>query len=317
MKKLSFSQQVKEELTSNQYENVAKLKALLAAYIRITATIVFINKTTYLYISSENAKTIKFIYEKLTSLYKAEIHLITNKGNKRKAKYQIEIVSNVDEIIDDLKIDFLDGKISRETVYNDQTISGYLAGSFLSSGSVNSPHSSDYHLELAFTNENYCKWVGKLFNRFRGYQLEPKKTIRRNKYVIYFKRSDQISNFLVLIGAVHSCMEFENVRVDRDFMNTTNRLSNFDTANMERTIKTAKKQIEEITYIQEVLGLNAISNRKAELLCELRLEHESASMEDLAKLMSEILGKEITKSNINHLFRNIHALYLRIGGDKK
>jgi len=318
--KISFSQQVKEELVNNTYESSAKMKALLSAYIRINGKIVFKNKKTNLILSSENAQISKFIYSHLTKNYKSEgIHLNFVKKSKQAKRviYEIYIDDVAEEIIDDLDINFMEGKVSREIAYNDPTISSYLAGVFLASGSVNSPVTSDYHLELCLNSENHAKWIAKLFPRFRGHTLSPKLTKRRDKYIVYFKKSDQISDFLVMIGAVRSCMEFENIRIDRDFVNTANRLANFDTANMMRTVKTAKRQKEEILTIQKVLGLNHFKNPKCELLCELRLEHESLSMDDLASMMSDITGRQVTKSNINHLFRQIHELYCTVTGKKE
>ena len=118
-----------------------------------------------------------------------------------------------------------------------------------------------------------------------------------------------------MIGAVSSCMEFENVRVDRDFMNSANRLTNMDTANMKRTVETGKRQKEEILFIDERLGIKNIGNLKMRLLCELRRDNEYASLLDLANMLSKQLDKPVTKSNINHLFRSIHELYKKVGGE--
>ena len=194
---------------------------------------------------------------------------------------------------------------------NDDTISGYLAGAFLASGSVNSPTTSNYHLEIALNSENYAKWLSKLFSKYKNSDIEPKIVKRREQFVIYFKKSDQISNFLIMIGAVSSCLEFEDARMNRDLVNSQNRLTNMDTANMKKIYETGLRQVEEIKLIDKVVGIENIENNKIRLLCSLRLENESASLVDLAELMSEKLGKDITKSNINHLFRSIHEMYLR------
>lgn len=310
-KGLSFSKQVKEEITENTFDSDLKIKALLSAFIRINGSVIFSNKETHLLLNTEDAKTAKFIYGLLNKYYSNDVHLDFSKKSKNAKKnvYKVIIDSNADQIIEELKIDFLDDKVSRDIAYNDQTISGYLAGAFLACGSVNSPLTSDYHLELRLNSENSAKWLAKLFNRFRGYQLEPKLGQRRDKYLVYFKRSDQISNFLVMIGAVNSCMEFENVRIDRDFVNSTVRLANFDTANMSRTVNSGKRQKDEINYIKEHLGMNHFKNPKCLVLAELRLENESFSYDDLASLMSQKLNQTITKSNVNHLFRQIHELY--------
>ena len=278
---VSFSQQVKEEIVNNEYNLEIKAKALLSAFIRINVTLLLQNRKTKLDLITENAKTAKFIYKLFNHYYQSDIQLEFSKKNNRAKKivYHVRVNSDVDSIIEDLKIDFLEDKVSRDITFNDASISGYLAGAFLASGSVNSPKTSNYHLELCFNNQNFARWVGKLFNRFRGYQLEPKFTKRRDKYLVYFKKSDQISNFLVMIGAVNSCMEFESVRIDRDFVNSTIRLANFDTANMSRTIKTAKRQKEEILYLEEHYGLDKFKNPKVKMVCDLRKENDSISLE--------------------------------------
>ena len=313
----SFTSQVKEELVSNNYPSNDRLRALLSAYIRINGSLVFRHKKTLLQLNTENAKIGKFIYQYINDIYKANAELIVKerKSFTQSKSYMIEIAEASETIMDDLEISFLEGKISKDIVKNDDTISGYLAGAFLAAGSVNSPVTSNYHLEIAVNNENYAKWLAKLFAKYKNSNIEPKITHRREEYVIYFKKSDQISNFLIMIGAVSSCLEFEDVRANRDLMNNANRLTNMDTANMKRTIETGLRQVEEIKMIDQLLGIDNLGNLKERELCHLRLANESASLQELADMMSERFKKTITKSNINHLFRSIHAFYERLNHD--
>ena len=314
MRKESFTKKVKEELCGNEYTSQDRLRALLAAYIRINGSLLFRDKKSYLSLSSENAKIAKFIYKTINDIYQANAHLsFKSKSNLSKNTiYTIEIQEASETIIEDLDISFLEGKISKNIVRNDDTISGYLAGAFLASGSVNSPSTSNYHLEIALNSENYAKWLSKLFSKYHNSDIEPKIIKRREQFVIYFKKSDQISNFLIMIGAVECCLEFEEVRANRDIVNSTNRMLNMDTANMKRIYDTGARQVNEIKLIDERLGIKNLRNDKMILLCELRLENEAASLNDLSSIMSQKLGKNITKSNINHLFRSIHEIYLRL-----
>ena len=314
MRKESFTKKVKEELCGNVYESKDRLRALLAAYIRINGSLLFRDKKSYLSLSSENAKIARFIYETINSIYDAGAHLsFKSKSNLNKnTVYTIEIQEASETIIEDLDISFLEGKISKNIVRNDDTISGYLAGAFLASGSVNSPKTSNYHLEIALNSENYAKWLSKLFSKYHNSDIEPKIAKRREQFVIYFKKSDQISNFLIMIGAVECCLDFEEVRANRDIVNSTNRMLNMDAANMKKTYETGKRQADEIRLIDERLGINNLRKDKMILLCKLRLENESASLNDLADNMSQKLGKNITKSNINHIFRAVHEIYLRL-----
>ena len=316
--KITFSQIVKEELVSEVVLSKERLFALLSAYIRINGVLSFQNKKTVVILKSDNAKIIKFIYSSIKDNfpdYEISLQYKKSSRNKKKTNY-ILTINDAEALLNELSVSFLEGKISKEIVYSDETISGYLAGSFLASGSINSPETSNYHLEISVVSENYAKWLAKLFGKYKKIEMSPKIIKRRDRYVIYFKKSDQISNFLIMIGAANSCMEFENQRAYRDFSNSANRLTNSDIANMEKTIRIAKEQIKEIKYIDEVLGIHNFHNQKKELLCYYRLENDSLSMSDLARKMSEELGYTVSKSNINHLFRDLHELYVKLKGKR-
>ena len=124
--KSSFTSQVKEELVSNTYPSNDRLRALLSAYIRINGSLVFRHKRTLLQLNMENAKVGKFIYQNINDIYKTKAELIVKERknfNKTKS-YMIEIDDDSETIMDDLEISFLEGKISKNIVKNDDTISG-------------------------------------------------------------------------------------------------------------------------------------------------------------------------------------------------
>ena len=314
--KITFSRAVKEEIVGIESYSKERLSALLSAYIRINGAISFTSHQVNVILKSENAKIIKFIYSSLKNLF-SDVLISLNyikKSNKKKNTSYVLRIENAEKLLDDLSVSYLEGKISKEIVYDDETISGYLAGAFLASGSVNSPSTSNYHLEISVVSENYAKWLSRLFSKYHKIEMSPKITSRRDKYVIYFKKSDQISNFLIIIGAANSCMEFENQRAYRDFSNNSNRLINLDIANMGKTMEKAQEQIKEIRYIDDVLGIHNFHNPKKEMLCYFRLDNESASMSELAAMLSKEFGYTITKSNVNHLFRDLHELYAKLKG---
>ena len=315
-KTVSFASQVKEELVTNEYESSDRLRALLSAYIRINGHISFKSKETIIILRTEHDKIARFLYKTIKKFYSANcrIEYLQKTNLKKNISFEIVVDSYGQEIIDDLEISFLEGKISKNIVKNDDTISGYLAGAFLASGSVNSPITSNYHLEIGLSNENHAKWMLHLFNRYKNTNIEPKIAKRRNKYIVYLKKSDQIAEFLALIGATSCCLEFESVRVDRDFTNAANRLSNFDAANMKKTVEAGQRQVQQILFIDQVLGIDNLRNPKMRVLCRLRLENESASLSELAEMMSEELGQEISRSNVSHLLKTIERKYYKIGG---
>lgn len=315
--KVTFASLIKEELISDVDLSNERLEALLSAYIRINGVLSYSNKKTVVILKTGNAKIAKFLYSSIKKIKEdVDIKLDYVRKNNRKKTFYHVIINDADNLLDDLSVSFLEGKIPKDVVYNDETISGYLAGAFLATGSINSPRTSNYHLEITTVSENYAHWLAKLFPKYKKIEMSPKITTRRDRYVIYFKKSDQISNFLIMIGAANCCIEFENQRAYRDFTNNTNRLANLDYANMSKTTEVAIRQIKEIKYIDDVLGIHNFHNPKKELLCYFRLDNESLSMSDLADKLSEELGIRITKSNVNHLFRDLHDLYLKLKGKR-
>lgn len=310
----SFTRQIKEEIIENTNISKDRMYALLSAFIRINGRLVIRKNNTILIMNTQLAKVAKFIYTQLNKLFDIEIELYYKSETKfkKKTNYTITVVKNADTVLEQLKISFLEGKIDKTLIDTSDEIAGYLSGAFLASGSCNSPSTSNYHLEISVNYLNYANWLKKLFPKSKANLDEPKIASRRNNFVLYFKKSNQIALFLIVIGAVNCCMDFENVRADRDLFNSLNRVSNFDTANMKKTVENATKQVEEIKLIDKKLGIDNIKNEKMKLLCKIRLDNESSSYKELASILSRQLNKTFTKSSVNHLFRSIHELYGRL-----
>lgn len=304
--KVSFTQKVKEELCSIPFSD-EHLRAFLAAFIKVNGHLTFSGGKSLIVCKTENAKIAKFIYQSIDKIYGITPRFSYSKemNFKKRVTYSV-IIEEGDYIIGDLEISFLEGKISKNIVCNDDMISGYVSGAFLASGSVNSPKNSNYHLEISLNDESYAKWFSKLLYKYKGTEFTPKVVKRRNNYVVYIKKAQQVADFLSMIGCVDKTLEFENIRIDREFSSIGNRLQNLDSANYEKTTLAAEKQIAEIKIIDKVLGIKNVQNKKQRLLMQLRLEHDDLTLYELAEEMTKILGEEISKSNINHLFRAIH-----------
>ena len=310
MPKRSFAIHVKEEIASSEFESLKEKKALLSSFIRINGELTIRNRRSLLTLKNPNAKIVRFIYQLILDVFPSTTHIEFTRKNQG-TMYTITISNRVDELLEFLEVDFLEGKISKSIVYDDESIGAYLAGAFLACGSVNSPVTSNYHLEYAFNNENYAKWFSHLFLRYKGVRLNPKMIVRRTRYVLYIKKSDEIGDFLVIIKAHKSAMDFASVRIDRDFANQANRLENLDLANMSRTEEAGKRQAKEIKHLINKLGLEGLGSRKVQIVASIRTEYTSRSLDEIASMASEQLGEEITKSNVNHILRRLHELYIK------
>lgn len=315
--KVSFTQKVKEEITTLPFSD-EHMRALLSAFVRINGSLSYFEGQSRIILKTENAKIAKYIYHAIDRLYGIVPKFAYSKtmNFKKKLSYSV-IVNEGDYLIGDLEINFLDGKISKNIVGNDDKISGYVSGAFLASGSVNSPKNSNYHLEISLNNENYAKWFSKLLLKYKATEFTPKIIKRRNAYVVYLKKSQQVVDFLSMMGTTNATLEFENIRIDREFSSIGNRLQNLDSANYTKTTSAASKQINDIQIIDKVLGIKNVQNEKQRELMKIRLEHDDYSLLELANELSEVLGTPVSKSNINHLFRAIHQMAERYKGALK
>lgn len=312
---ISFAMEAKEEIAAHQFPRDLQ-RSLLSGFAKTNGTLRLRGGHEELDLSSESAKVAKLLYTIAMHRYEQAPHFAYSRSSMggKKTRYHV-LIPNPDAVLTDLKVDFLTGKINPEVVQGDEEASCYLSGAFLASGSVNDPSSSNYHLEIAVSSPSYAKWLSHLINKVLGHHFTSKVSQRRNQWIVYFKRSEQISEFLVLIGATDACLKFESVRIDRDEANIENRLRNLYNGNMDKTLKVGEKQVRHILFLKEKYGEDAFPSEKTQALAELRLAHPDASLGELAELLSEELSSTVTKSNVNHLFRAIEARYHEEGGN--
>ena len=134
------------------------------------------------------------------------------------------------------------------------------------------------------------------------YGLNARKTERRSGYITYLKEAEKIADFLSLIGATNSMLKFEDIRIVRDMRNSVNRIVNCETANMNKVADAARKQIENIDYIERTVGLNKLPD-KLQAVAQARKAHPEVSLKELGELVA---GGPISKSGVNHRLRKIN-----------
>lgn len=178
----------------------------------------------------------------------------------------------------------------------------FVRGAFLGGGSINNPKSA-YHLEVTFSSVENAKLVLKILEK---YQIQFKSIEKKSGYSIYTKDGDEISKLLALIGANSSVLKFEEIRVYRDIRNSVNRKVNCETANLNKTVNAALKQIEDINYLKQIGQFKKMPEQLQEI-ANLRLENPEASLVEIGKMLSRPIGK----SGVNHRFQNIEQFALR------
>lgn len=173
----------------------------------------------------------------------------------------------------------------------------FLAGLFLAAGYLNSL-GGQYHLEFDPERETTTELAEKLLLR-DGFR--PRRGVRRDRALLYFKDGEQVVRILGYLGASGAVLELESVRVYREIRGRVNRLVNAETANLEKSVEAAVRQVEEIQLLDRELGLGSLPLRLQET-ARARLEHPEASLAELA----DWLG--IGRSGVNHRLRKISHL---------
>lgn len=297
---MSFTTEVKSEIAANELHPCC-MKAELSAVLQMCSTMNFTSDGVHLTIKTENPTTAKRIYKLVKERYDVTTRLSVIKKMKLKKNniYVIRVENKAMEILKDLEIfteKGLQAHPSSRMLRKECCARAYLAGAFLAGGSVNSPNKANYHLEISTNNEGLAKFIQKLMNRF---DLPAKYIKRRNQDVIYLKASDKIGDFLRYIGASDAVFTFEDSRIQRDFMNSLTRLDNCELANEMKSMAAGKKQLEDIQWIENYRGLEALPE-KLQHAAYARKKLPEASLLELCDYCADVYDETISKSGMKH-----------------
>lgn len=303
---MSFASETKKELINLSVKDCCS-KAELSALIRMNGTLSFSNRELIVNVQTENAAIARRIYVLIKKNYDTAVELLVRKKMRLKKNnvYIVRLREKAESILKDLKI--LEGRftfireISPDLIRKKCCRRSYLRGSFLAGGSVNNPETSSYHLEIFSLYKEHNDALCELMNSF---QLNSRTLERKNGYITYLKEAEKITGFLSVIGAYNALLRFEDVRIVRDMRNSVNRLVNCETANLNKTIGAALRQVENIRYIQDTVGLDLLPDKLREI-AELRMAHQDVTLKELGEMVS---GGRISKSGINHRLRKIDEI---------
>ena len=302
---MSFASEMKNELTRIEVDDDCA-KAELSALIRMNGNLSISNQQFVINVQTENAAIARRIFSLIKKCFGVEVELLVRKKMKLKKNniYISRIKVKAKEILDELGI-LQDGmfkqEIDKSILKNDICKRSYLRGAFLAGGSVNNPETSSYHLEIFSLYEEHSADLTALMNQ---YELNSKQLERKKGYISYLKEAEKISDFLSLIGGYQALLKFEDVRIIRDMRNSVNRLVNCETANLNKTVSAAMKQVESIQLIDKEIGIDNLPDRLREV-ARLRIDNQDVSIKELGEMVST--GK-ISKSGINHRIRKLNEM---------
>ncbi|GMK39248.1 putative sporulation transcription regulator WhiA [Paenibacillus sp. CCS19] len=306
---MSFAAQTKKELTMIETDACCET-AELSALIRMNGSVSLSNRKVILDISTENAAIARRIYSLIKKKFDVHTELLVQKKMRLKKNniYIVRIPNKVQEILKQLSIVsegflFQQG-IDKEIIKKSCCKRSYLRGAFLAGGSVNNPEGSSYHLEIASMYEEHCQALADLANKF---ELNARCIERKKGFIFYIKEGEKIIELLNIIGAHQALFKFEDVRIMRDMRNSVNRIVNCETANLNKTIGAAVRQIDNIKLLQKELGLDQLPEKLREV-AEIRLMHPDMNLTEVG----ELLKGKVSKSGVNHRLRKIDELAEKI-----
>ncbi|MED3646627.1 DNA-binding protein WhiA [Halalkalibacterium halodurans] len=304
---MSFAATTKKELTQLETDLCCS-KAELAALIRMNGSLSFVNKQLGLDVTTENAAIARRIYTLIKKVFPMMfVELLVRKKMRLKKNnvYLVRLKQEAETLLKELKI-IGEGFQIHRTISTDIVSAtccrrAYLRGAFLAGGSINHPETSSYHLEIFSLYEEHNESLCELMNSF---QLNAKKLERKKGFITYIKESEKITEFLNIIGAHQALLYFEDVRIMKDMRNSVNRLVNCETANLNKTVGAALRQVENIKFLDQEIGLDALPTKLREI-AELRLKHQDVTLKELGEMVES--GK-VSKSGVNHRLRKIDEL---------
>ncbi|MGL4647511.1 MAG: DNA-binding protein WhiA [Mycoplasmoidaceae bacterium] len=299
---MTFAKEVKEEIVSLDFSSHCA-KALLTAYLKNALEISINEKDIKWEIVSQAPFILRFIFNQLNALYKIDKEFLysNKKMPKNSRMYKMIITGDLNKIEKDLKLFYDDPHYKSECCKR-----AFVAGLFLSGGSVNSPKSKTYHLEFKLKNVELKNTLEKLLKEIK---IDSKSFIRKEKYILYVKKSNYISDILKFMSAQNSMFIYEDKRIFKDFANQVHRLNNLDISNLKKTIDASQSQIKYINWIMNHEEEFKKLKIKEKNFCKIRLRNQELSLSELSIEYERVYQQKLSKGAIHYYIKKIKNIY--------
>ena len=175
----------------------------------------------------------------------------------------------------------------------------FLRGAFLAGGSVTDP-SKGYHMELATTHQSVSKEANILVEDAMGFS--PKTAVRGGSRVLYLKQSDQISDFLIFLGAPVASMGIMEAKLEKEMNNKVNRRFNCDDANTSKVVEAAQEQLSAIRVLRQNGAFEHLPGKLLQAATA-RENNPEASLSELASMMEPPISKPAMNHRIQKLLK--------------
>lgn len=286
--KMSFTLQTKNALLDKKPKNSCCIHAFLSGIISFGGNISICGNEAVYRISSENKRLTENLRDIIEKLFVLRTEIIQTSSKSKLIVRDAQIMLHELGIIEW-------GDVScriPDTLTSECCIRAYIAGAFIGGGSIMSPEKS-YHLEFVTAHYSVSRSFTELFDKF---DIPAKTLMRKSKYVTYFKDNEIICDVLALMGAVDAVLEVSTTNMEKSVNNQSNRIWNFENANLDKTIEASFKQAAAI----EKIGIENLPENLKET-ARLRIANKELNLTQLGQLFDPPLSK----SAVNHKMRKI------------
>ena len=308
---MSFSSTVKEELsrqlTTARHCQIAEMAAILSlcGRVKISASDHFA-----IAIHTENLAVARKYFTLLKKTFNIKTDVLIRRGllPARSRTYVVAVREHEDalRVLQAAKLLDANGEIAEDLslvhnviVQNTCCRRAFIRGAFLAAGSISDPEKF-YHFEIVCATDAKARQIQSIMATF---DIDAKIVIRKRYYVVYIKEGSQIVDILNVMEAHLSLMELENIRILKEMRGNVNRQVNCETANINKTVSAAVKQIEDIEFIRDTVGFESLPDGLAQI-AKARLLKPEATLKELG----EDLEPPVGKSGVNHRLRKLGVM---------
>ena len=321
---MSFSGEMKEEIARLIPEKEEEVWAELMAIIRFCGRILRQEESVAVFMETENVVLAKTYVKLIKRAFDLQVQLeIRRHGTGKYNQYFILLSERPEDMLyseERPERQKLQQALQAICMWSAQadprgflktpgSMRAYIRGAFLCTGSMSDPGKS-YHFEMVCEDEQTAQILKELM---AGFFVHAKVILRKQRYIVYLKDSEEIIQILNVMEAHRSLMELENIRIIKDMRNNANRQSNCDSANINKMVRTAARQVDDIRYIEEHFGFEQLPPQLREM-AQVRLENPDVSLQELGTYLDPPVGK----SGVNHRLRKLKEIAesLRAGKEK-
>ncbi|MGP1569679.1 MAG: DNA-binding protein WhiA [Eubacteriales bacterium] len=309
---MSFSVDTKNELSRLNVEKKCCMLAEIAGFIRFCGAIRLAGLGRFeVVMSTENLAILRH-YKALIKEYfdlETKVNHTQGSGIKKASAYELRITSEngSEQVLREIGIlmvregsNFISDGIYDALIKTKCCRRAYLRGAFLGAGTISEPEKG-YHFEILCNTEKLAVDMAKLLNAFSA--INAKIVARSKRYGVYLKDAEQIADVLKIMGVSAQLFKLEDIRLLKQIKNQSNRMRNCDTANVEKTVSTAEKQIKAIKRLIKT-GMFEKLDKKLVEIATVRMENPYVSLAELGNLVEPPLKK----SGVNHRLKKLESI---------